>query len=613
MPGMRIAGAALLAALFCGALPAAAQQVLVDRGVRAGQLQCFQSAADPKSWYYVPRTARLVLDEDGKPAFSFLRYVVNRPSKEGESKGITQADGGGIISFAAVYDTPQELRDEAQTELKRIARDPEATLRGPILFKEGRYVMISSVLTEQGEDGTVVLASGNAPVFEGNAIPFSFEVNPQQSKLLLESFKMATPDISLQYEMTFEGLSDAFDAELIAHWEEINKNETLGFGVEGGYGNYAKVGAEIEQGFAELQESNAIELKVRGANPNAEALLEKVHAKLLDLMFNRVLPEQQPAPEQGGNDMADALVGMVKGLQQAGAQAAKDYYTPTVLKFSVKYEKKEIKKTGTTTFHMNSMTPRDVNTTFVMNIGDLYKKHGEDQNRFRTVNLSDPAFKQREVHVGIDGSILPEFDKYVNSVTVTLRKQHENGEQTLQEVVVDRNTFKKETRDFRMIYGWQGDDDRAKWLEYEYRTRWSFKDGGLHETDWTRSDINMIDLYAPYERSTVELVGDAKKLAEAGVRAVAVAVEYPFFDGKRTREVSIPTSEQLDGKQLEITLPTGMKGYDYHVTWIRRGKPPLEASGKDTTGFIFLDDLPDEPAAEAEGDGPAAAGGGPAS
>jgi hypothetical protein len=600
----------LAVALLAGAtapLAASAQQVLVDRGVRAGELQCFPSASNPNAWYYVPRSAHLVLAEDGKPAFSFLRYVVNRPSAEGESKGITQADGGGIVTFAAVYETPQEMRDEAATELKRISRNSEAELRGPILFKEGRYVLISSVLREQGQDGTFVLATGTAPVFEGNAIPFSFEVNPQQSKILLESFKMATPDISLQYEMTFEGLSDAFDAELTANWEEINKNTTLGFGAQGGYGSYFKLGAEVEKGFAELQESNAIQLKVRGSNPNAEALLEKVHAKLLDLMFTRALPEQTPQ-QQGQGDMGEQFLGMIKGLQRASQQAAKDYYTPTVIKFSVKYEKKEIKKTGTTTFHMNSMTPRDVNTTFVMNIGDLYKKHGEDANRFRTVNLSDPAFKQREVHVGIDGSILPEFDKYVNSVTVTLRKQHENGEQTLQEVVVDRNTFKKDTRDFRMIYGWQGDDDRAKWLEYEYRTRWSFKDGGLHETDWKKTDINMIDLYAPYERSTVELVGDGKKLAESGVRAVAVAVEYPFFDGKRTREVSIPTSEPIDGKQLEITLPAGVKGYDYHVTWIRRGKPPLESTGKDTTGFIFLDDLPAEP--EAEGDGQAAAAGG---
>ena len=49
-------------------------QRLVDRGVRAGPLQCFPAAGDPNTWYYVPQTARLVTGEDGKPAFSYLRF-----------------------------------------------------------------------------------------------------------------------------------------------------------------------------------------------------------------------------------------------------------------------------------------------------------------------------------------------------------------------------------------------------------------------------------------------------------------------------------------------------------------------------------------------------------
>jgi hypothetical protein len=180
----------------------------------------------------------------------------------------------------------------------------------------------------------------------------------------------------------------------------------------------------------------------------------------------------------------------------------------------------------------------------------------------------------------------------VNSVTVTLRKTHQNGAQTLREVVLDRNTFNRESRDFRMVYGWNGDDDRAKWLEYEYRTRWSFKGGGLHETDWTKTDINMIDLYAPYRRNTVQLVGDSEALAAQGVRAVAVHVEYDFFDGRRTQDLALPTSEPIDGKEIEITLPLDVYAYDYHVTWLRKGAPPAEAKGTDDTGVLFVDEIP---------------------
>ena len=116
----------------------------------------------------------------------------------------------------------------------------------------------------------------------------------------------------------------------------------------------------------------------------------------------------------------------------------------------------------------------------LINIGDLYGKYKDNERFFRTVNLDDPAFVQREIHVGVDGAILPEFDKYINSVTVTLRKQHQNGEETLREILVGRDTFERPFDDFRMIYGWNGDDDRARWLEYDYRTSWSFKEGGKH-------------------------------------------------------------------------------------------------------------------------------------
>jgi hypothetical protein len=575
------------------AAPAAAQQVQIDRGARVEGLWCFPSAANPKNWYYLPQTARLANDDKGAPVFSFLRYVVNRPAAEGDSKGITTADGGGIVTLMVTYDTPAELVQRADRALKRKTQDDEVVLRGPVIFKQGRYMLVTSILREK--DGKKdkeqhLLGSGNAPVFEGNEVAFSFDVSPEQSKLLLESFQMSTPDISIVFDMTFTGLTDAFDAVMEVDWNEVNKNETLGGGVSVGSG-MIRVGAEIEKGMKELHQDNAIKITTRGASPNMEALLEKVNGKMLDLMFKKVEPEKAPA-DKGGGDMFDSL----KGLGKSAYEAA----SPSFVNVSFKYERREIKTTGKTVFHLNHQAPVDRNTMMATNIGDLYARYKDDGNRFRTVNLSDAAFQQREIHVGIDGAILPEFEKYVNSVTVTLRKIHQNGAQTIREVVLDRNTFNKENRDFRMVYGWNGDEDRAKWLEYEYRTRWSFKGGGLHETEWAKTDINMIDLYAPYKRNTVQLVGDSEGLKAKGVRAIAVHVEYDFFDGRRSQDLALPTSEPIDGKEIEITLPLNVYKYEYSVTWMRKGAPPAEAKGSDDTGVIFVDEIPEtEPAGAA--------------
>ena len=586
--------------------PASAQQILIDQGVRVEGLWCFPSALDPSQWYYVPQQARPATDDRGMPVFSYLRYVVNRRSEDSAGQGMTEADGGGIVTLVTTYDTPTQAVRRAEDALREVSGDDEAVLRGPVIFESGRYVLVSSILRENGEDDTLVLAAGNAPVFEGNEVAFSFDIGPEESTLLLESFKMATPDVSIVYEMTVKGLSDAFDATLTVDWEQVDKSEAFTMG-----GRYYWMAGEIEQGFEEMRRNNAIELVTRGANERMEALLAKVHEKLLAMMFQRLEPEK--AAQDGGppgstaagagaggaegmNPLA-SLTGPMKDFSENPGQLTK---TLSPVNITGTYARKEVRKSGKTRIHLNNQAPVERNIMLAANIGDLFKRFGDDSNVFRTVNLSDPAYQQREIRVGLDGSILPEFEKYINSVTVTLRKKHQNGRQTLQEIVVDPRVLNAESRDLRMIYGWNGDSDRARWLEYEYRTRWSFKGGGLHETDWLRTETNMIDLYAPYRRNTVELIADPDALAEQQVRGVAVRVEYDFFNGQRSEDLSFHQLDQIDGKELELTLPLNVFDYRYFVTWIRRGMPPLEASGRDDTGVIFVDDLPEEPAAEAE-------------
>jgi hypothetical protein len=244
-------------------------------------------------------------------------------------------------------------------------------------------------------------------------------------------------------------------------------------------------------------------------------------------------------------------------------------------------------------------------TSIGFNVGDLWTKYGEDTGVFKTVNLADPAFQQREIHVGIDGAILPEFDRYINSVTTVLRKRHQNGKTTVQEIVVDRETFGKVEHDFRMVYGWNGDADRDDWLQYDYRTRWSFKGGGVYETDWTTTTANMIDLYAPYRRKVVRVFGDPASLVSRNVRAVVLDIEYPFFDGRKQDKLRLRADRPIENQSMELTLPMEQKDYHYKITWILGDGDRIEREGRDSTGIVFVDDLPDPPLpAEAQRDRP---------
>jgi hypothetical protein len=583
---------ALFALAICWtlAVPVAAQQVLIDQGARVEGLWCFPSALDAKQWYYAPLTARLASDERGRPIFSYLRYVVNRLAEEAGASGITEADGGAVLNFFIEYDTPEETVRRAERALKARVGDDEVSLRGPVIFKTGRWLLVSSVVRASGEDGKQVLATGNAPVFEGNRVALSFDLPPQRSKLLLESFKMATPDISLVFEMTLRALSDSYDAEVTVDWAEVDKSEVFG----GGVSAFGLLSADVEQGIEELERKGAIRTVVRGSNPNMQALLDKAHERLIDLMFTKVEPETAVPPQQAEQQpgLVESLLGPIgEMLSEPGALTRA--FSP--IGVSLNYEKNELRKSGTTTLHLNAQTPVERMLMMTANVGDLYRRFGEDSAYFRTVNLSDPAFVQREIRVAIDGAIVPEFERMVNGVTVTLRKRHQSGAQTLQEVVVDRTTFDAGKRSYAMIYGWDGDADRDRWLEYEYRTRWSLKDGGTVETDWVRSERPSIDLHVPYRRFAIGLLGDAKPLHAAGVRAIDVTVAYDFFGARRSEQIALPTSEAFDGRELEITLPQSTTKYEYEIRWLRRSRPPLEARGSDDQPFLVVDALPEEP------------------
>ncbi len=586
----------ILFALALLVLPfsASAQQIMIDQGARVEGLWVFPSAINPLHYYYVPATSGLVEDENGNPSFSFLRYVINRASSDpaDATKGITQAEGGGILHFLVKYDTPDEQVRRAERALQRLVaqenqeiKSEDVQLRGPIIFKSGRYFLVSSIINQNGEEEPQLLASGNAPVLEGSQMALSFELDPERATLLGESLKMATPDISMIFEMTMEGLTDAFAADLVINWDDVYKHE--GFSVKAEIPlYYFSVGGNGSMMFDDLMRTNAVQVKTRGSNPNMEALLEKIQLKMIELMF-------EPIPIEGtveNQDQIGQLAGAIKSLKDN----EKDKKKPSG-GVTFGYKTTEAKRSGTSVVSMNSMSPVDRVTTIGFNIGDVWARHGDDPRFFKTVNLADPAFEQREIHVGIDGAILPEFEAYINSVTAVLRKQHEDGKMTVQEIVVDRETFKNTNNDFRMIYGWSGDDDRTKWLEYEYRTRWSFKGGGTYETDWTVAEANMIDLYSPYKRRVVRIFGDTETLTEAGVRAVIVKVDYPFFEGRKTDKLTLRADKPITDKTIELTLPLEASDYHWEMTWIGKAGWKRKAEGTDRTFVLFVDELPAEP------------------
>jgi len=242
-------------------------------------------------------------------------------------------------------------------------------------------------------------------------------------------------------------------------------------------------------------------------------------------------------------------------------------------------------------FNHQAVVPRSAFITF--NVGPIWKKYGQNPEYFRAVNLADPVYSQREVHVSVDGSLLKDFDRYINSVSITMKKEHENGKSTLGELMVDRNTFTEKANRFKMVYGYDGDKDRVKWLSYQYRVKWSFRDGGALEGDWQTTASPMINVVPPYERREIIVQGDPEALKKAGVRSALVRFSYTFFGRPATRQVLVKVGESPAEQRFEMIQPKGEYTYQYAVTWyLAGGKQLSRALSPDASGLIFVDELP---------------------
>lgn len=111
--------------------------------------------------------------------------------------GITEAEGGGIVHFLVDYTVSDKLLSEANKTLKK--DNPDAVLRGPIMFESGNFALVSSFNTDNGKSTELtrqVIGVGRAPLIEGLKAAVSMHLTKLGTQILWRSFQMATPDVS---------------------------------------------------------------------------------------------------------------------------------------------------------------------------------------------------------------------------------------------------------------------------------------------------------------------------------------------------------------------------------------------------------------------------------
>lgn len=567
--------------LSCSAI-VKSQPVWIDQPIQAGDLIVFPHITDSSKYYYLPNKLTLGTTASGLPQFSFLRYVQNVKTKPGTEQ-VLEGEGGGIVHALVELNVTENQIRRAQSALRAKVKNDEAVIVGPIVYKGGNFSLVSSFAEEGSEFTKKVIGMGRAPVFVGNKAAVSIRLTKLGAKILWESCHTPTPDLSFSFVMDFSGYRSPMQARIEVDWDKVYTHEAFSFGVDVGYPPYFSLGADIEAAFDELREDGTIKVINFGADDKMEQLIDAAYKKILDMMFE---PFSMPPGEE-----PSTFEQIAKGLAAFGESAK----SSSIVSLNFAYEFKEEKKSGRYVIDLSKASTETISFRFDENLGsDIV----ECADCFRSVNLDDPFYKQRELLVSVDGLNADQFSKYINFVTVSMKKIHGNGEVTYDEIRIAEKEFKEALGNpFRLLYGWKdaADNDRDKWLQYEYETKWSFFGDHSVVQDWTRSDQLGLNLAPPFHPVSVSVEADPDLLKEAKIRLATVKFYYDYGAGEKEEQVTIKGNQEVPAALAEFMLERGKYDYDYEIVWRLFGNKTVSTGRKKSSDtLIYVDEIPED-------------------
>ncbi|AEE49553.1 hypothetical protein [Haliscomenobacter hydrossis] len=632
---------------------ASGQDILLDKTVRAGELTLFQSVSNPNDYYYLSDKPKLAVDPaTGKPQFSFLRYVENQKGT-GDQATKDEGEGGGIIHCVIEMGVTQAQLAAARQDLLRV--NSSGNIKGPAIYSGGTFALISTVNDPQSGFARKVLGLGKAPILDGQKAAVSISLTKLGAKVLWESFQTPTPDMSFSFEMDLKGYKSPRRAIIEANFDQIYQHQSFSAAAITRQGNVMLAG-EINIAMEDLYKSGAIKVTTYNPDENMEKAVEDAYSKLTRMMFDPAGAGGPPAtpalPGQTQTSMLDRAQALLnQGRKDAledfllsediervelarekaavttteanpstppptgnqptsihppgtgpsqtkGYTAPKEKYgytrpTPTLPTTAIvaAYSMRTVRQRGVFRIDLNKYTIDNLSLRFDQNVGAI-----DCPDCFKQINLDDPLYKQREVSATVDGYNAEDFQKYINFVSISFRKKHEDGQYTNADLTIDRAKFNQQGNFFPFLYGWKGDNNRLKWREYEYKTVWNFFGGATKESVWAKSDLPTVPLSPPYLRKVIDIEMDQEVVTREGIRSAEVKITYKVEGKDMVKQVRLNPKGGLLTTQIEVLLPVPSINpaptYDYEITWmLNNGTTKVSPKKSSSNLVIFADQM----------------------
>ncbi|MEM7513101.1 MAG: serine protease [Bacteroidota bacterium] len=550
------------------------QQVLLEKGQKVAELWCFPLMEDPVSFVYLPGKIAVAIDEEGNPIFSLLQYIQEQATEPVD----TLSQEGAFLNLQVEYSSSQEQLNNTETTLKQLYGE-DARLEGPVIFRDIRYSLMVTDVNGGVSEESIILASGRASTINENQAFLSFGLSPENAQILIESLTTPLLEVDIVFDMGFSGYSDPHKALIEVDWDKLEEGGLFSLGDE------AQTQEEVDLALTGLWAEGAIQLHQDHQTYSDRTYQNKELASLI-FSANRRL-ERWLFQSSSSTIFSGKIRKRLNGSLDEENKVLRDY------SFSQLFLPNNINRKGNSTFSINGRTKLEKYQTLSLSLKEYFVDYART---FEKTNLNDPLFTQRKVMIGFDPAIYKAFQEgdMLNFITISLRKQHESGEITLEEILIDKKNIQKAFKSFAFRYGLRNDQDKLKWLSYEYRVRWMFAGGGTFDTDWIESQVPMINLVAPFRPHSIAFEGDLEQLSDLGVKLMVATLSYPFFGKEREVRRTIRPVDELASKSVEILLPNEVKFVNYQLDWVDKQGKRYKKKGKDELGFIFLDNLPEE-------------------
>ncbi len=566
---MRTKSIAFVIGIFLAAVFLVAEVELDRAPLPVGNTLLLRDHAEPGAYYYMPNQPRLAFWPDGTPKLTFLKYT--KAGKE-EAKG-------GILHFFVKYGlTEAELAAVRQDLAKQ---DPQAKLKGPIIFKKGSFMVISAAAGEGGVFTRKIIGEGKAPLITGSEVSVSIAVTPEGAAFLEQALRYPTYPVSVRFDMTYEGLTPKYQANATISWSKVRtyfeqyrkwkiyKKYKLGiwtWHVRKGTGEELRISDD-------LKSVGAVKIDVTGEDPNMEAILQTVVDSVMREMFEMKM--ELPGESQDGEGEGAG------GGGESGSPQPQQQNKP----YGVSTTMKRVTRSDTWTVNLTKRLRLDRETgPMDASIGDTLRKFKNNKKVYDIINLDDPDLQDRQVFAILDGENFDTFKKYINFVTVSFKKTHPTGVPTTRDIIFNAQSFAERGNMLPFVYPRLGEG--ASWLNYEFKTTWSFMGGIKVDGAWTRSEEAAVNLFPPHRYRQVDVIADEENIKAHNIKLITVVFKNRIFDREKTGEVKILPSETLLTKYEYLHKENDMS-FEYDVTWLL-GDGRRQSSGWQTTTDPFV-------------------------